>query len=82
MDVRSPASTNSSWYAWCFDHGVLHTFTHGAEPWCTAAWVPLAADTAEEAAEAKQAAYGDALSLDGLPLEEQLDVLEIRTTRA
>jgi len=73
-------STGPSRYAWCCDHGVLHTFPHGADPWCSAAWVPFAAATAEEAAEAKQAAYGDALFLDALPSEKQLEVLEIRAT--
>ncbi|MCG8969116.1 hypothetical protein [Streptomyces sp. CL12-4] len=41
---------------------------------------PFAAATAEEAAEAKQAAYGGALFLDALPSEKQLEVLEIRAT--
>ncbi|MFJ3213547.1 hypothetical protein [Streptomyces flaveolus] len=42
--------------------------------------MPFAAATAEEAAEAKQAAYGDALFLEALPSEKQLEVLEIRAT--
>lgn len=63
-------------YAWCFDHGVLHRFE--GEPWCTAAWVPFVATGFDEASEAKTAAYGDAVFLDELTPDKQLEVLEIR----
>jgi hypothetical protein len=70
--------TTSFTYAWCFDHGRLHAFPAGDEPWCSVAWVPLAAATEEQAVEAKQAAYGDARFLHDLPEDKQLKVVEIR----
>lgn len=62
-------------YAWCFSHGRLHDF-HG-EPWCTADWVAFVAPSEEGAHEAKIAAYGDARFLNGLPVAQQIEVLEI-----
>lgn len=64
-------------YAWCFDHGTLHTFGADAIPWCTAAWVPFAAASKESALEAKTAAYGDAVFFDQLTSDRQLEVVEI-----
>ncbi len=69
-------------FAWCFDHGTLHQF--GGTPWCTASWVAFRTSTsegaAEEAMEAKRAAYGDAVFFDDLPYDKKLEVLEIRET--
>lgn len=70
--------TASSTCAWCFDHGRLHCFPWDGRPWCTAAWVPFAAATAEQAVEAEQAAYCDARFLGNLCAEAQLDVLKTR----
>jgi len=67
-------------YAWCFDHGTLHRFHADEKPWCSAAWVSFAAPTEELALDAKHAAYGDAVFLDQLPLDKQLEVIEIRET--
>ncbi|MEV1042367.1 hypothetical protein AB0J01_37995 [Streptomyces sp. NPDC050204] len=68
-------------HAWCFDHGRAHTFKGGKEPWCGAAWVTFAATSTEEALAAKQAAYGDAQFFDQLSATDQLDIIEIRSTR-
>ncbi|CAL9665298.1 hypothetical protein SUDANB126_07208 [Streptomyces sp. enrichment culture] len=68
-------------YAWCFDHGRLHRFPRGEEPWCTAAWVALAATTTEQALRAKQAAYGEARFLDGLSAQAQPEVIELQRAR-
>ncbi|NED75375.1 hypothetical protein G3I51_24230 [Streptomyces sp. SID9944] len=68
-------------YAWCFDHGTTHQFRAGDEPWCTAAWVAFTATTAEDAEQAKKAAYGDARFLDQLPADKQLEVIEIGEAR-
>lgn len=67
-------------FAWCFDHGTLHTFPADAEPWCTAAWVPFVAGTRELALESKRAAYGDAVFFDQLTSEQKLEVVQIRGT--
>jgi len=68
-------------YAWCFDHGVMHRFHVGDEPWCTARWVAFTATTAEEAHAAKTEAYGDAYFLDQLPADKQLEVIETSQAR-
>jgi len=68
-------------YAWCFSHGIMHRFPEGEDPWCTATWVAFTATTAEEAAEAEQAAYGDARFLHELPADKQLEVIEIGDAR-
>ncbi|GAA4824302.1 hypothetical protein [Streptomyces ziwulingensis] len=71
-------------FAWCFDHGTMHHFPvgpNGDEPWCTAAWVAFTATTADEAADAKHAAYGDARFLDDLPTDKLLEVIEIGEAR-
>lgn len=63
-------------FAWCFSHGLLHHFQRGADPWCTAFWVPLDADTEEGAMAVKSDLYGQAQFIDGLPLEQQLEIME------
>jgi hypothetical protein len=68
-------------FAWCFDHGTMHRFPEGDEPWCTAAWIAFTATTQEEADAAKQAAYGDVQYLDELPGEQQLEIIEIGEAR-
>lgn len=68
-------------FAWCFDHGVMHRFPVGDEPWCTARWVAFTATTAEEAHAAKTEAYGDARFLYELPASKQLEVIEIGGAR-
>ncbi|MCM8552309.1 hypothetical protein [Streptomyces sp. STCH 565 A] len=68
-------------YAWCFDHGIMHRFHGGDEPWCTARWVAFTATTAEEAHAAKTKAYGDARFLHELPASKQLEVIEIGGAR-
>ncbi|PBC66281.1 hypothetical protein BX265_8344 [Streptomyces sp. TLI_235] len=78
MQEVSRVPTTSFAYAWCFDHGRLHRFPAGDEPWCSAAWVPLAGATEEEAVEAKWAAYGDARFLHDLSEDKQRNFVEIR----
>lgn len=68
-------------HAWCFDHGRAHVFVAGTTPWCTAAWVGFVAVSAEQALEAKQAAYGDAQFFDQLTADHQLEVIEICASR-
>ncbi|WP_127468743.1 hypothetical protein [Streptomyces sp. B27] len=68
-------------YAWCFSHGVLHTFPAGDIPWCTAVWVAFTAATEAEALASKHAAYGDAQFLDGLPVDKQIEVIETTDAR-
>ncbi|MYX14398.1 hypothetical protein GTY67_13430 [Streptomyces sp. SID8374] len=68
-------------YAWCFSHGVLHTFPVGDTPWCTATWVAFTAATETDALASKRAAYGDAQFLDELPIEKQIEVIEITDAR-
>ena len=63
-------------FAWCFDHGTLHQFVGDAEPWCTAAWVLLAASTEGQALEAKDRTYGPARFFDDLMLGRQVEVVE------
>lgn len=72
-------STAPCTYAWRFDHGSLHRFRSGEEPWCTAARVPPTAVTAEQAAAAKQAAYGDARFLADLSAKAQLKIITDHT---
>lgn len=64
-------------FAWCFDHGLLHTFSTDAEPWCTAHWVGFATATEEEALAAKVEAYGDAIFFDQLTPDQQLNVMGV-----
>jgi hypothetical protein len=66
-------------YAWCFDHGRLHVFPADKDPWCTAAWIIIAATTKEQAIEAKRAAYGEVRFLDELPANERMKIIEART---
>jgi hypothetical protein len=68
-------------YAWCFSHGIMHHFNAGDEPWCTASWIAFTATTAEEAHASKEAAYGDAAFLHQLPVDKQLEVIEIGDAR-
>lgn len=56
---------------------MYHTVGAGEAPWCTAAWVPLTATTDEQAIQARRAACGDARLLDELPVDGQLDAIEI-----
>ncbi|MFI5649920.1 hypothetical protein ACIA71_01705 [Streptomyces anulatus] len=72
---------NITRYAWCFSHGVLHTFPTGTVPWCTATWVAFIAATEADALAAKHAAYGDAQFLGELPIEKQIEVIEIADAR-
>lgn len=65
----------STFFAWCFSHGRMHHFD--GEPWCTASWVGFTAATEQAALEAKQHAYGDAEFLDQLPVDKQIEVIEI-----
>lgn len=67
-------------YAWCFSHGLLHTFPGGTDPWCLAHWVPFSVRSETEAMEAKVAAFGDAVFFDDLPHDLKLEVLEICNT--
>ncbi|MFJ8313300.1 MULTISPECIES: hypothetical protein [unclassified Streptomyces] len=64
-------------YAFCFDQGDLHVF-RGEEPWCTAAWVTLSGSTRDEALEDKRSRFGKARFVDDLPLEQQVEVLQLR----
>ncbi len=68
-------------YAWCFDHGIMHRFNVGDEPWCTARWVAFTATTAGEAQAAKTEAYGAAYFLSQLPADKQLEVIKIGQAR-
>lgn len=65
--------TNSTLYAWCFDHGGIHRFA--GEPWCAARWAPLAGNTEDEALADKAARFGDAFFIDQLPIEQQLALI-------
>jgi hypothetical protein len=67
-------------YAWCFDHGCMHTFAPDGA-WCTAPWVAFPADTFAAAMEMKKHAYGSAKFMDQLPLLEQYDVVEMNADR-
>ena len=69
-------------FAWCFSHGTMHRFKTGTEPWCTASWVGFTAPTEEVAQEAKRYAYGDARFLHDLPVERQMEVIQIGAARA
>ena len=71
---------SSTTYAWCFDHGTLHRFAEGDEPWCPAVWLPFTAANEEQALEAKQYAYADAQFFSELPVDKQLEVIQIRET--
>lgn len=68
-------------YAWCFSHGVLHPFTAGETPWCTATWIAFTATTEPDALAAKRAAYGDAQFLHDLSADQQVEVIEIADAR-
>jgi len=68
-------------HAWCFSHGRMHTFDADETPWCTASWVAFAVTGELQALEAKQAAYGGARFLNELPVEKQLEVMEIGEAR-
>ena len=68
-------------YAWCFSHGVLHRFSSGNEPWCTATWIAFTATTEEGALAAKTEAYGDARFLHELPADKQIEVIKIAQAR-
>lgn len=72
---------NITRYAWCFSHGVLHTFREGDTPWCTATWIAFTATTRTDALAAKHAAYGDAQFLHDLPVEKQVEVIETADAR-
>jgi hypothetical protein len=61
-------------YAWCFSHGLMHTFDPEA-PWCTASWVWLSSRDKDDALADKQQRYGDAEFLHQLPADEQLAVI-------
>ncbi|WP_369383219.1 hypothetical protein [Streptomyces sp. cg36] len=63
-------------YAFCFSHGDLHVFR--GEPWCTAAWVTLSGSTRDEALQDKRHRFGEARFVDGLSLEQQVEVLRLR----
>lgn len=67
-------------YAWCFSHGLLHTFPAGTDPWCTGNWVPFSARSEAEALEGKTMSYGDAVFFDDLTGDQKLEVLGIRDT--
>lgn len=68
-------------YAWCFSHGLLHTFPAASDPWCTGKWVPFSARSEEEALEGKAMSYGEAVFFDDLAYDQKLEVLEIGDTR-
>jgi len=72
---------NINRYAWCFSHGVLHTFREGDTPWCTGLWIAFTATTKAEALASKHAIYGDTQFLDGLPVEKQIEVIETADAR-
>ncbi|NEA20652.1 hypothetical protein [Streptomyces halstedii] len=76
------ATTSGHLHAWCFDHGRAHVFAAGTTPWCSAAWVGFVAASADQALEAKQAAYGDAQYFNQLSAVHQLEVIEVRAARA
>lgn len=68
-------------YAWCFDHGRMHSFPYLQAPWCTAAWVAFPADTPEEALTQKKTAYGEAVFLGDLPQAQQCAVYDTLANR-
>ncbi|WP_329217299.1 hypothetical protein [Streptomyces microflavus] len=72
---------NITRYAWCFSHGVFHTFPEGDTPWCTATWIAFTATTRIDALAAKHAAYGDAQFLHDLPADKQIEVIGIAEAR-
>ncbi|MEV4374571.1 hypothetical protein AB0J71_46475 [Nonomuraea sp. NPDC049637] len=69
----------SRWFAWCFDHGRLHTFVptpqHPDGAWCNAAWLKLAGESEAAALADKDRRFGQARFFDELPDETQLQVL-------
>lgn len=76
------SSSPADLHVWCFDHGRAHVFAASTTPWCSAAWVQFNAVSADQALEAKQAAYGDAQFFDQLSGDHQLEVIEIYAARA
>lgn len=70
-------------FAWCFDHGRLHTFLPDGNPneVCSAAWVQLHGDSEEEALNQKQLVWGDAQFFDQLSLDRQGGLIAITEMR-
>ncbi|MCX5137613.1 hypothetical protein OOK06_36710 [Streptomyces sp. NBC_00340] len=68
-------------FAWCFSHGTMHRFQPDTDPWCTANWVAFTATAEDTALKAKTHAYGNARFLHELPVEQQLEVIEIGEAR-
>ncbi len=70
--------TGPAWFAWCFDHGRMHTFVPRGEEdapegaWCTAGWVKLDGATEEEATTDKVSRFGDARFAHQLPSDTQI----------
>lgn len=61
-------------FAWCFSHGYLHDFGQ-LSPWCSATWVPIAAENQARATEIKERIFGNVKFLDGLTREMQIDII-------
>jgi hypothetical protein len=73
MDPINPE--HGELFAWCFSHGRLHRFAR--PPWCTATWARLAGATEAEAMADKDARFGGAQFMHQLPLETQLELVEL-----
>ncbi|MEU3464463.1 hypothetical protein ABZ721_31485 [Streptomyces sp. NPDC006733] len=67
---------DAAWFAWCFDHGRLHTFAAVTAPWCTAAWVRLHGDTEAEALQDKVGRFGSCVYFDQLSADQVAEVLK------
>lgn len=78
---RQPMKRRTSGpFAWCFDHGRLHTFgKSGTE--CSAAWVPLEGATEEEALRHKELVWGHAQFFDQLDLDRQGGLISVVQSR-
>ena len=70
-DALAQQESSRPTYAWCFDHGRLHTFLAEEGTWCTAAWVALDAPSEQEALKQKELIWGPAEFFDQLPLDRQ-----------
>lgn len=72
--LAAAGSERTPTFAWCFDHGRLHTI-RPSRTWCTANWIALDGSEEEEALRDKRDRFGDALFLYGLSAGQRALVL-------
>jgi hypothetical protein len=83
MWIMSPTTSPQTpvLFAWCFDHGTLHTFTAKEGPWCTAAWAPISAPDKAQALKQKERFWGPARFFGELPLDRQGGLIALTEER-